>query len=124
MTKLENLTKNLEQANQKLEEALQLESTEIHKDATIQRFEFVFELTWKTIQAYLKNQGIDSFSPRDCLREGGKSNLLDNVEIWIEFLNNRNLIAHTYNQETADKVYNTAQKMPKEVNKILENIKS
>ena len=44
MTKLENLIKDLTKANERLKEAIGLEPTRIHKDATIQRFEFTFEL--------------------------------------------------------------------------------
>ncbi len=46
MTKLESLIKDLKKANQKLKEATRLKPTEIHKDATLKRFEFTFELAW------------------------------------------------------------------------------
>ena len=123
MTKLENLIKNLKKANKHLKEAVELSPTRIHKDATIQRFEFTFELAWKTIQEYIRDQGFDCISPKNCIREGARLEIIDGVEKWFEFLDNRNLIAHTYNEEIADKIYNQAIKFPKEVNTLLKKIK-
>ena len=123
MTKLENLIKNLKKANKRLKEAVELSPTRIHKDATIQRFEFTFELAWKTIQEYIRDQGFNCISPKNCIREGARLEIIDGVEKWFEFLDNRNLIAHTYNEEIADKIYNQAIKFPKEVNILLKKIK-
>ena len=122
MTKLENLIKNLKKANKRLKEAVELSPTRIHKDATIQRFEFTFELAWKTIQEYIRDQGFDCLSPKNCIREGARLEIIDNPEDWFGFLDNRNLIAHSYNEKLADKIYKKALKFPKEVEKVLENI--
>ena len=122
MTKLENLIKDLKKANKRLKEAVELSPTRIHKDATIQRFEFTFELAWKTIQEYIRDQGFDCLSPKNCIREGARLEIIDNPEDWFGFLDNRNLIAHSYNEKLADKIYKKALKFPKEVEKALENI--
>jgi len=124
MSKFQNLIEDLEKANQRLKEAVLLESTRIHKDATIQRFEFTFELAWKTIQEYIGNQGLDCKSPKNCLREAGRLEIIDDVEKWFKFLDNRNLIAHTYNEEIADKIYQQAIQFPPEVDSLLKKIKS
>lgn len=47
MTKIESIKTDLKNANIKLLEALQADPTELNQDATIQRFEFTFELSWK-----------------------------------------------------------------------------
>ena len=79
-----------------VKEAIKADPTSMNKDATIQRFEFTFELAWKTIQEYVRDQGFDCKSPKNCIREGGRLELIENVESWFEFLDNRNLIAHCY----------------------------
>jgi len=122
MTKLENLIKNLKKANQRLKEAVSLKPTRINRDATIQRFEFTFELSWKTIQEYIRDQGLDCRSPKNCIREGARLELIRNVEKWFEFLEARNLIAHTYNEKLANKVYRKAQNFPKEIDNLLKNL--
>jgi len=122
MTKLESLIKDLKKANQRLKEATEAKPTRMNKDATIQRFEFTFELSWKTIQEYIKDQGFDCNSPKNCIREGGRLEIINNPEDWFEFLEARNLIAHTYNEKLANKVYRKASKFPQEIDDLLKNL--
>ena len=124
MTKLSNLIKDLKKANQRLKEVIELKPTRINKDATIQRFEFTFELGWKTMQEHTKNQGLECFGPNNCIREAARIKLIDNPEQWIGFLKARNLIAHTYNEKIADRIYRKATKFPKEIDDLLKGIKS
>lgn len=102
MTKLEALITDLTAANARLKEGLALPPTRIHKDGTIQRFEFTFELAWKTLQAAIRDQGLDANSPKRCIREAARLELIDGPEQWFEFLEQRNNIAHSYNEQLAD----------------------
>lgn len=122
MTKLENLIEDLKKATQRLKEASKLEPISIHKDATIQRFEFTFELAWKTIQAYTRDQGRDCRSPKNCFRIAADLDLIKDPEVWFEYLNKRNLVAHTYNEELADRIYREAVKFPLEIDNLLRQI--
>lgn len=119
MTKLENLKEDLLKASQRLKEASALKLTEIHRDAAIQRFEFTFELAWKTIQEYTRDQGLDCKSPKSCLRTAAEIGLIKNLKIWFKYLEARNLIAHTYNEKLADEVYRKAIKFSAEVDSLL-----
>jgi len=121
MTELKSLIKDLKKVGQRLKEAVRARPTRMNKDATIQRFEFTFELAWKTIQAYVIDQGFDCNSPKSCIREGARLEIIDNPEIWFEYLKARNLIAHTYNEKMADKIYKKSLTFPKEVDKLLKN---
>ena len=47
------------------------DADDMYLDATIQRFEFCFELAWKLMKAVLEYEGIEANSPRSCIREGG-----------------------------------------------------
>lgn len=124
MNKLSNLIKDLKKANQALKEAVALKPTRLHKDATIQRFEFTFELCWKTLQTYIRDQGLDCKSPKNCFREAARIDLMENPEEWFEYLEKRNLIAHTYSEQLADQVYQKAVSFPKEVDKLLRLLKN
>jgi len=124
MTKLKNLIKNLVKANKRLKEAVKLKQTRINKDATIQRFEFCFELAWKTIQAYVRDQGIECKSPKNCFRVGAELDLVKDPKIWFEYLEARNLVVHTYNEKLADRVYRQAIKLPSEIDDLLKKIKT
>lgn len=108
MTKRQSQYRDLVRACRRLEEAVELEETEIHRDATIQRFEFTFELSWKLMQSILQYLGVETYGPRNIIREAAKAKLLDDPERWFEFLRHRNLATHTYNEGIARQVYKAA----------------
>lgn len=83
MTKLAKLIQDLKKANQRLKEATRARLTRMNKDATIQRFEFTFELAWKTIQAWVVDQGFECKSPKGCIREAARLEILDNPKIGL-----------------------------------------
>ena len=78
---------------------------DLYLDATIQRFEFCFELAWKLMKAVLSDGGIEVSSPRASIREGWKQGLVQEAEAWLDMLEKRNLSAHTYNEQTAQVIY-------------------
>ena len=94
-------------ALQRLRAALRKEPDEddLYLDATIQRFEFCFELAWKLMKAALSYEGIEVSSPRGSIREGWKQGLVQEAETWLDMLEKRNLSAHTYNEQTAQMIY-------------------
>ncbi len=54
---------------------------------------------------YLEEQGyIDVKSPRQTLKKSFEIELIENGHQWLQLLTDRNLIAHTYDEETAKKV--------------------
>ena len=63
-----------------------------------QRFEYTFELSWKTLKDYLEAKGVSVQFPRDALKEGFRAGVLADGEIWLEMLEKRNVLAHTYNE--------------------------
>ena len=78
---------------------------DMYLDATIQRFEFCFELAWKLMKAVLEYEGIEANSPRSCIREGWKQGLISNAEAWLEMMEKRNLSSHTYDENVAREIY-------------------
>lgn len=87
--------------------ALAAPKTDLNRDASIQRFEFTIELAWKTMRRILKYKGIQINNPRDTIREAAKEGLIQDPKAWFFFLENRNLTSHVYNEEVAEKIYNT-----------------
>lgn len=109
MTKAQSLLTDLKKATKKLQEAAKLPSSEINRDATIKRFEFCFELSWKLMQAILQENGIEAYGPKGSIREAAKLGLIDNPKIWLEFLKARNLTTHTYEENVAKRIYKKAK---------------
>ena len=101
--KLNDYKHALERLNQVLAKDASLDDA--YLDATIQRFEFSFELAWKLMKAYLEYDGFATNSPRSSIREGFKTNLLEDATAWLDMLEQRNLAAHTYDEEMAAKLY-------------------
>src|SRR3989338_4205107 len=74
------------------------------RDACIQRFEYSFELAWKMLKRQLEKEDgnsseIDSYSKKNLFRVSGEKGLIGNVENWFNYLEKRNLTAHTYDLE-------------------------
>jgi nucleotidyltransferase substrate binding protein (TIGR01987 family) len=74
-------------------------------DATIQRFEFTFELAWKFLKDYFFEQGIRVHYPKETLQKAFVADLIDNEVLWIKMLHDRNLTSHTYDENLADEIY-------------------
>ena len=64
--------------------------------AVIKAYEFSFELSWKTLKDLLSHEGIDALLPREVLRQAFATGLVDDGQLWIDMLEQRNLMAHTY----------------------------
>jgi len=78
---------------------------EIVMDGTIQRFEFTFELFWKTLRRFLQREGVDTASPKSTLRHAYRRGLLDREQLWLDMLEDRNRSSHVYNAEMARAIF-------------------
>lgn len=94
---------NFEKAMGYLERALQIPGPDIvQKAGIIQFFEMSFELAWNMVKDYLEDQGfVDIKSPRGALKKAFEMNILDNGHDWMDLLQDRNLTAHTYDEQKA-----------------------
>ncbi|MFN4146054.1 MAG: nucleotidyltransferase substrate binding protein [Runella sp.] len=80
-------------------EALDISKTSrLEKEGIIQRFEFTLELAWKTLKDKMEADGLilDKISPKTVLKEAYKNKYIDNIELWLEMINDCNLLSHTY----------------------------
>lgn len=95
-------------ATQRLIEAVKQPESDILRDAVIQRFEFSFELVWKTLKLYLERQGHECGGPRPTLKKAFTEGLISTTEegdIWLQMIEDRNLTTHAYDQELAIRIY-------------------
>lgn len=106
---LEKLDKNLinfKKALNRFKEVLQEPESAIVMDATIQRFEFSYELMWKTLKNFLEDiHGIRVVSPRQVFKEAYRLSLIEQEDLFLEMIHSRNLLSHTYNEELAKDIY-------------------
>lgn len=99
---------NFERSFVFLDKSCKLESyDELQRAGLVQAFEFTFELALKTLKDYLQNQGLETQFPREVIKQSFTSKLIVDGMLWIEMLDKRNQLTHTYNQEQAEKAVHT-----------------
>lgn len=114
--------KLLRKAIQTLEEALlrtQDQKDDLLRDGAIQRFEYCFELAWKTLQVAGRFMGIEINSPCEAIKSGFKLGWIKHPDRWFEVLEARNQTSHIYNDKVAREVYAVARKFPSLIHEII-----
>lgn len=71
---------------------------QLEKEGVIHRFEYCFELGWKTSKDYMEANGFvfAVVMPRQVLKEAYAAKIIADGEAWIAMLDHRNLLSHTY----------------------------
>lgn len=107
LKRLEERRMDFENAFKRLEEALKENETEIAIDGTLHRFEFTFELAWKTMKDYLEYHGVieNTGSPREIIKVAFKQGLIAEGEDWIQMMLSRNSLSHLYDEKTSRQIY-------------------
>ena len=107
MTKTEVLlaVERLRQALARLEEAIERAQDDLDRDGVIQRFEFTVELLWKTLKRVLAYQGIPCSAPRTCIKKAFRFGLIEEDEILLDMLEDRNRSSHVYDEKTAEEIF-------------------
>lgn len=93
---------NLERAYLQLSEAVSMDRySNLERAGLVKSFEFTFELSWKTLKDYLESEGINVNTPRDVIQQAFAIGILLDPQVWLDALDKRNLLTHTYNEEMA-----------------------
>lgn len=108
MSRFDERKEDYKNALARLKEALEEEPSEIVIDGILHRFEFTFELAWKTIKDYMEYMGIVNKigSPRENIQLAYKQGIIEDGEIWIDIMLSRNALSHLYNERESRKIYN------------------
>ncbi len=98
---------NLKKSYEFLKEGLSLSSPDRFQEAgIIQSFEFTFELSWKTLKDFLEGKGSSISFARDVIKEAFAARLIKDGHLWIEMLEQRNALSHTYDRKQANDALN------------------
>jgi nucleotidyltransferase substrate binding protein (TIGR01987 family) len=96
--RLENFKKATAQLSVFIE---QQELNKLEQQGLIQCFEYTFELGWKTLKDYLQAEGQTANTPRSVIQQAFQVGLITAGHSWIDALEKRNYLAHSYNEEYA-----------------------
>ena len=68
----------------------------LEKEGLIQRFEYSYELAWKTMKDYLEEQGanINPVTPRNVIKEEFAAKINTDGQVWVDMMLYRNLLSH------------------------------
>jgi len=104
--RFQNYKKALTTMKSAVELAGERELTDLEKQGMIQCFEFTFELAWNVLKDYLEEQGITGIiGSKSAVRRAFNENIIEDGEIWMDMINDRNTASHVYDEETAQNLY-------------------
>ncbi|MBU5484090.1 nucleotidyltransferase substrate binding protein [Clostridium sp. MSJ-11] len=118
-SKLHNFIKALDRLKEGL---LQYnDENELLRDGLIQRFEFTFELAWKTLKELFEDEGLMGLnSPKSVLKEAFSAGIIENEKLWLDMLVDRNSTSHMYSESNAIEI---CKNIKEEYTKALEDLK-
>lgn len=94
---------SLQKAFDQLEKAVALTSySDLEREGLIQRFEYTYELSWKTLQDLLEYKGYpDIKGPRPVIEQAYKDGYIADGLTWMAMKKSREATSHTYDENTA-----------------------
>ena len=108
MVKTKLVFQDFQSALDRFEEVMTKSSDDLKRDAAVKRFEFTFELAWKTMKYYLSEaEGEITTGSKDVIRKAFVAKLIEYNELWIEMVELRNRTVHTYNLAFVQELYET-----------------
>lgn len=114
---------SLKKANESLKRAIARPKDEFNRDSVIQRFEYSVELSWKIMKKFLEYGGAQTSAvPKDIIRLSAQAGQINDPTVWFVFLDERNKASHSYNEEIAEEVYNTAIKLPEHIDALINKL--
>ena len=72
--------------------------SDLEQEGTIQRFEYTYELAWKTLKDYLIDSGVtlSEITARNVIKEAFAANIITDGQVFIDMMLSRNLLSHCY----------------------------
>lgn len=86
----------------RLHEVVALDETDIIRDSLIQRFEFTYELAWKCMFYWMRNQGeMVPEMQKPIIAVAFRCELISDPKVWEDIKDQRDETSHTYNEAKA-----------------------
>ena len=101
---------HFQSAFDQLAEGLSLKQpSALEKEGIIQRYEYTFELAWKTMKDFLSENGVTSSFPKEVIKKAFHYGLIEDGHVWIKMLDDRNKMSHLYDENTFREVFADVQ---------------
>jgi len=96
---------SFKKAVSRLEESVSKEKTAERRDYALMRFQLSFDTAIKSTKNYLRSQGQECYTAKQCLRSAFQVGLIDNDPTWLQMVDDRNDIIHSYDEDIANTIY-------------------
>ena len=131
LTSLENAIVSLDRsvrAAATFEATLPPEIKDTVRSGIIQNFEVAYELCWKMMKRWLETnisvESVDGVTRRELFRQAAENRLIDDVDLWMSFHAARNETTHTYDNDTAEEVSDSAKHFVSAAQSLLTSLRS
>ena len=107
---------NYKRAFSLLREAIELKQdrqlSALEEEGVIQRFEYAWQLAWKTLKDYLENDGVvfELITPKAVIIAAIEAKVITRREDWMNALDDRNKMSHVYNEASFIKVIDNIER--------------
>lgn len=115
MKKFKDSIKDLEHALTHLEKA---KKDDFYFAGIAKQFEVCFEYAWKFLKQRVEEEGLEAVSPKEAIKQAGHIGLIKDVELWLDFLQDRNSAVHDYLGMSNSEYLKTIQRFFGEVKKL------
>ncbi len=128
---LDSLTKSIDALDRSVKTASSLDTSdddlrETVRAGVIQNFEVAYEQCWKMMKRWLEeNIGrtyVDGVTRRELFRLAAESHLITDVEQWMDYHTERNQTSHTYDEATAQSVFEEATRFAHDARQFLRTL--
>lgn len=118
----------LEKALASLEKVLKKKLDPIVRDSAIQRFEYTYELSYKTLKKFLRLNlpsatEVEDVGFKDLMRLGFENGLIRDPLPWFEYREKRNMTSHAYDEKKAQEVYDQLANFAVDARHLLKELK-
>jgi len=103
--RFQNYRKALATLKNAVELAESRDLTDLEKQGMIQGFEFTMELAWNLMKDYLEWKGVIGLvGSKDAVRQAFGNHLIEDGQVWMDMIKDRNLASHSYDETAAEKL--------------------
>ncbi len=121
--KLIELLQSFHAISEQLSIALKEVKNPFVRDSAVLRFELCFELFWKILREFARGKGLIVNSPKDSVRIAFQLGAVDNDRVYLEMIDTRNLLVHTYDVDYAEEIYKLLPDYSMAMNKAIAKLK-
>ena len=128
---LDNLAKSINALERVVKTASRVDDSdedlqEAVRAGVIQNFEVAYEQSWKMMERWLEeNVGtvyVNVRSRRELFRRAAESLIITDVDRWMEYHEARNRTSHTYDEDTAQSVFEEATEFVHDAKRLLRTL--